>query len=697
MSSPQQVVVVCTGRTAERFMEQLIESEGYEVRRVFSAADILAEADHAPKTAQAILFRTDVGSGVETLLREAADNMPDVKFVIVAPESHGGSAAFFAQIAQSERGIWVQEEAISPETGQEIRTFLRGDGYQWASDLMPWVGHGADLLESAGGYAETREEIKDKVLAFSDAISGHTDLVTLLQEGLRQYLEILRCDAGSIYVWDEHSQALILKAAEGPDRSRRMGLRQKLGEGVAGWVAEVGESVLIADTRKVHKLHGRVCRRYSNFSCLAMPIWHGEHLVGVICLTMPRDGESFKPMDLRLAQTLSRKLGSMVHLVELLSDLRGFGERLEDVLKSCSALATEKDAEVEEMRTLSGHILDGIPVGIISYDRTLCSCSANAMARELFGITPAGPRRDPSVPLEDSLVLEPAEWRGRLRAVLEDGEGFRLQRVEYRGNGQTRLVDIRCSPLLDGEGVCLGGVLTVEDVTEDVVMEERLSSAERLALIGKIAAKVAHELNNPLDGILRFLGLAERTMEDTPDRARSYLQEARGGLLRMSNILTQLLAFSRSYRRAGQPVSLSQIIRDSLALYEERARSANTKVSVDIPADLPPCETAELCEVFSNVLKNALDAMESGGRLTVEAAREDAHVRVAIADTGPGIPEDIHDKIFEPFFSTKKDGTGLGLAACRDTLHKIGGDIRLCPSEQGATFEITIPLEQPAG
>jgi len=280
--------------------------------------------------------------------------------------------------------------------------------------------------------------------------------------------------------------------------------------------------------------------------------------------------------------------------------------------------------------------------------------------------------------------------------VVQDADEFRLLRAVCRAEPARRVLDIHCSPLQDSAGATIAGILTVQDVTEDVEMEEKLFSAEKLALVGKIAARVAHELNNPLDGILRFLGLATRLMEAEPDKARTYLEESRRGLLRMSHILTQLLAFSRSHRGAGRPVSLSQIIRDSLSLYEKRAEATNIEIRLDVAPDLPHCLDAELCQVFSNVIKNALDAMSQDGVLTVRAVEDNGYVRVFFSDTGPGVPEDIRDKILEPFFTTKKDGTGtgLGLAACVDSLGRIGGEIKLCPSEQGAVFEVVVPVER---
>jgi two-component system NtrC family sensor kinase len=219
--------------------------------------------------------------------------------------------------------------------------------------------------------------------------------------------------------------------------------------------------------------------------------------------------------------------------------------------------------------------------------------------------------------------------------------------------------------------------------------------AERLAAIGKVSAQVAHELNNPLDGILRFLNLAIRRLKEDPEKAEHYIGECRQGLLRMSNTLTQLLAFSRSRRNGQRPASISQVLRDCIALYEGRLQASNIDIEFEVPSGLPVSPMAELFEVVSNVVKNAVDAMGQDGRLSLSAAQMDGRVVIRVADTGPGIPEEIRDKVFEPFFSTNTTGTntGLGLAMCRDTLKRVGGEIRLVPSEQGTTFEISVPVE----
>jgi len=452
--------------------------------------------------------------------------------------------------------------------------------------------------------------------------------------------------------------------------------------------------MLVTDSRKVQRLQVRECQRYPAVSCIAAPITHEGQLLGVVCVTMPKGKEVLDAEDLHLAQALSDKLGALLQPMALLSELRRFNDQLLRVYKSCSHLVADSDTQMEALRALSSDILDGIPVGVIAYDRRLQVCFANAAAEDMFHADIDGPSAPLGVPLAGAVDVDYKEWRAKLVAAVEDEEAFRLDRIVQTGTEPPRILDIRGMPLRDSDGASLGGVITVQDVSEDVELEARLSSAQRLALIGTIAAKVAHELNNPLDGIHRFLSLALRQLEANPEKARSCLQEVNQGLLRMGNIIGQLLAFSRRTRTAGRDASLSQVFRDVIVLYEQRAAASNVRFDINVPPDLPVCNGVEMFEVFSNVIKNALDAIPDGGTVTIDSMCQPQAVLFTIADTGPGVPEDIRGKIFEPFFTTKRNctGTGLGLAGCRDSMSRIGGSIHLCPSDRGAKFEILVPI-----
>jgi len=692
MAAADQVIMLSLGRSPDPLLDEVIGGEGYEVVRASEPAEVLSSENASGCAAVAVLVGDGSGDKAHAFLTDAPARFPHAKFIIAAADGRG-IVDMKSLPSLADRVLWVGGETCNMDSVKRIRRFLRGEGYAWARDLE------SDSSETALLGAAAREKLREpenarSILRFAGDLSHFTELRPMLDEALNRYLQILKCDAGSIYLWDENDQSLVLEAAAGPDQTTRIGLRQKLGEGLAGWVAKVGEPMLVTDSRKVHKLSGRTCRRYSNFSVIALPVMHGGQLFGVVCLTEPRENERFDPDDLQLARNLSQKLATAIRPLTVLSELRRFSERLLGAFRSSSDMVIKKDAEVEALRDLNRNILDNVPLAVIAYDADLRVLSANETARAQFGTQP-GPGHEPAAaPLERGIEMDPVLWRRKLRDVLTTGRKFRLQRLEYRSGERLRMLDIHCSPLGTHEGQPPCGVLTVQDVTEDVDLERKLQSAERLALVGKIAAKVAHELNNPLDGILRFISLAVREIEN-PEKSCEYLEESRRGLLRMSHILAELLAFSRSYYATHRPVSLTQLIHQGLAPYERRAREANIHIAVNVPPDLPTCPSNEVWGVFGNVVKNALDAIGENGKLVIKARTEEDKVLITVADSGPGVPNDLRQKIFEPFFTTKKEGTGtgLGLAVCQDALRRIGGEIGLLPSDSGATFQIEIPVE----
>ena len=598
MSVAEHIFVISMGRASDIMLEDTITAEGYKVTHIPTLQEGLAK--HGSKSCSAVVFLAGrpESEQIEALLREATEQLPAAKFLVAMDD--GAPKAISSDLEQALAGrlLRLEGEIALSKNIEKVRRFLRGEGYSWASDLEGAGDRDDSLLAATGSLPEGRQDKLRSIHRFASDLSRYTELQPMLQEALRRYLDILQCDAGSIYLWDENTETLILEAAHGADERERLGLRQKLGEGLAGWVAEVGEPILVTDSRKVHKLQGRVSSRYSNFSCIATPITHGGQLFGIVCLTMPKDNQPFDPEDLRLAQALSQKLASAIRPLSVLSELRRFSERLLGAFKSSSDSEIKKDAQVESLRVLSGNILESVPMAIIAYDRELRVRSSNRVARSLFGIAAPAASEPGSAPLEEGVELDKALWRSRLLSVIEAGRKFRLQRVGYRVRqpdggqpGDRKLVlDVHCSPLTDPEGQTVGGILTVQDVTEDLEMEAKLSSAERLALVGKLAAKVAHELNNPLDGILRFLNLAMRQL-DKPEQARAYLEDSRIGLLRMSNILKELLVFSRSHREPATVSSLSQVI--------QQARGAVRAPGARVPHADParrPAEPAALPE-----------------------------------------------------------------------------------------------------
>ncbi len=222
-------------------------------------------------------------------------------------------------------------------------------------------------------------------------------------------------------------------------------------------------------------------------------------------------------------------------------------------------------------------------------------------------------------------------------------------------------------------------------------LEKRLETSERLAMIGKLAAGVAHELNSPLDGVMRFVKLTRDALP--PDsELRGYQEEALGGLVRMSAIIRDLLTFSRNVVLEAEEESLEKQLRDAtkLTLAAEPLKRVDVTFDLAVPRVSVP---RGMFQVFRNLLKNAVDALDGEGRVEIRGGLRDGEVFVSVRDDGCGIPREIRDRVLEPFFTTKKagSGTGLGLSIVSRIVERFGGGLEI-ESEEGRGTTVTVYL-----
>ena len=320
------------------------------------------------------------------------------------------------------------------------------------------------------------------------------------------------------------------------------------------------------------------------------------------------------------------------------------------------------------------------------------SLAARTMFRETDAVAEALAR----------LTVEGAylDWAGELRDVIQSQTPRHFDvKAPPDGDRPETFLELVISPLRSPEtGDAIGGLLLIDDVSARISMERRLAVSERLAAVGKLAARVAHELNNPLDGILRYTNLAIRRLAESGDeKATAYLESAKTGIVRMSRIISDLLEFSRSAPGVFEQATINKIVEDALSAMEGRIRDAEVSVVCNfLRTDMPVVRGSSIFQVCCNLIKNAADAMPDGGTLTIVTDIVDRDVVLRFEDNGVGLPED-PERIFEPFFTTKApgQGTGLGLAVCRELIERYSGSIvarRRQPC--GAEFTIKIPVRE---
>ena len=243
----------------------------------------------------------------------------------------------------------------------------------------------------------------------------------------------------------------------------------------------------------------------------------------------------------------------------------------------------------------------------------------------------------------------------------------------------------------------------VEERTADLTRAQAaLLQSEKLSSLGQLSASIAHEINNPLAGILTFAKLLARdAVTDVPDEVRRRVFTKNLGLIqreseRCSAIVRNLLDFARERPLQLRDVDLDKVVTESLSLIGHQLALQGHRVETRLAA-LPPvhADFGELRQAFVNLALNAMEAMGKGGRLVVEtrAVADGAGVEIAITDNGPGIPEEIRGKIFDPFFTTKEKGTGLGLSVVYGIVQRHGGTVRVESAPgKGACFTIRLPV-----
>lgn len=356
---------------------------------------------------------------------------------------------------------------------------------------------------------------------------------------------------------------------------------------------------------------------------------------------------------------------------------------------------TKAELAAEHTMREMAAIVESSDDAIFSTDRVGKITSWNRGAEDLYGYT-----------AKEAVgctvrILVPPEKQGEVERTLEVlSEGRHIgsyQTERVRKDGTLVSVAVAVSPLRNAKGEVVGGSAIARDITAQKLSEEALRRSEKLATAGRLAASVAHEINNPLEAVLNLLYLAR----NDSGRAEQYLTMAEQEVARVASLAQQTLGFVRDSNTPG-PVNPATIADEVLLLYSRKLEGKKIRVSRRYTNCQIVAYSGELRQLFSNLLVNAVDAMHEGGevQIRVEAAHEwrngEAGVRIVVADNGSGIPRESLGKIFEPFYSTKKDtGTGLGLWVSSGIVKKHGGAIhvrsRVDGERSGTVFSVFLP------
>lgn len=388
----------------------------------------------------------------------------------------------------------------------------------------------------------------------------------------------------------------------------------------------------------------------------------------------------------------------------------GDTDRLIAVVRDITQRKAAEDALAAEKERLTV-TLRSIGDGVITTDTSGSVVLLNAVAEKLTGWSQKEAQGRPLSEvfrIINEKTRKPCE--NPVNKVMASGQiiGLANHTALIARDGKERQIADSGAPIHDQEGQTIGVVLVFRDVTEKHRIEEELMKVKKLESVGVLAGGIAHDFNNILVAILGNINLS--LLDDTlQDKTRKLLNEAEKASLRASDLTSQLLTFSKGGEPVRETSSIGEIIRDSA---EFVLHGSNVACSYAIPEDLwlVDIDKGQISQVIQNIIINAKHAMPSGGHIrvgceNVEAgaasgiplAGENRAIKITISDSGIGIPDNILDKIFDPYFTTKQEGSGLGLAITHAIISRHNGQISVQSQQgEGTTFTIYLPASTSA-
>lgn len=518
----------------------------------------------------------------------------------------------------------------------------------------------------------------------------------------------LKCSLASVMVLDEEEKELVIIASIGLPQNIVKRTREGIGEGIAGYVAKTGEPLFIEDIEQDVRFLRKSKKRYWTKSLISCPIKHNNFLFGVLNVNNKVDKSDFTQDDLKRIEALAnaasikfsfanledikKKVNDFKTLVSFSRNIMASSYISQIVNYTHDALSKLLNPEIIAITIIpqkkiylatSRRIEEAKLMEFLSHKFSLFAPSIP----NLFNFTWEIKRLDakPSRKSFKSLLSSSIS----LPIIINDYE-FGLLSIARESPFLKENIKL-FSTILNYLSIVFGKIALTEDLTDSLKKtKEELIHQERMAAVGKITEKIAHDLRNPLTIVLLSTMFAKKAVKD--DKVLETLNKVERAGFIMEKLVEGISSFAKEIKIKKENVSITKTIEDSLFLVEDKL--SNIEKTIDIAYDEPIlADPKKLEEVFTNIIQNAIQSMEGKGILGIKVEKEGDFVRIDISDTGPGIAPEIKDKIFSTFFTTKPKGLGLGLSIVNEIVEKHSGRIEL-ESElgKGSCFKIFLPI-----
>ncbi len=400
--------------------------------------------------------------------------------------------------------------------------------------------------------------------------------------------------------------------------------------------------------------------------------------------------ENLPASDLAVAEELSGELRLHRGLGYLLA-LNLVGTAIAIFLLFRGYISGERS--LRDVKVWAIDILASMDAGVITTDRIGRMTSINPSGRALIGLDDdaLGQTLDqigPEHALLDSICTEVSTYHHPIRD----------RDYSVSANGYKQTLRAGCTLLRNQRGEEIGTVIHVRDVSEKTLIEDRLRRMERYMGLGSLAAGLQHEIKNPLSALsLHIQLLCERLAEESPDAEVTELLDVLDTeVKRINKVLDGFRNYASVTELGRTAVDITLLVEKLVRLLLPQAEQQKIKIQVDLPRELIgliQADSNQIEQVLLNLALNAMFAMPQGGILKFRISRQQDSIRIDVSDTGNGIRPEIQSKIFDPYFTTRSDGTGMGLALCDKIIRQHDGSIDFRSDQQGTEFTVLLPID----
>jgi PAS domain S-box-containing protein len=532
------------------------------------------------------------------------------------------------------------------------------------------------------GQVQLRTEYLSAVNAIASTISHSAGTEDMLAEVLRKLLDLTHMDAGVIYLTGsgdgETSMTPVVKHGFTAESMRRFGWPDGPRR-LAAEVAQAGKVIIAPDQGPLVEAQPGAQGPEAGTRA-GMPLASKDHVYGVVNM-YGREPRRFTDEDIALLVTVGNQIGVAIENAQLVHRLQ----------RSVS--------EVGAMRRFSESVLQDMTNGLVVVDRDGRVRLINRAGESLLGC------KEPEV-LDSSVEELLGHGASIVRDSMERQLAYPGVEIHVRRDGGESLpLGISVSPLRGEGGTVNGAVVMLRDLRGEKELEEERIRLERLAVLGEVSAVMAHEIRNPLAGMAA--GIQHLlTKFDKDDERHEALERIQREGERVNSLIEDILLISRPPRLNLALCDVVGILEELVGQRKHKATAQGVEILTDFTPDLPEVrvDRARLMQVFSNLVANAVDAMPSGGQLkvaaraTVSGEGQTRYLEVVFEDNGMGIKGEELPKIFQPFYTTKARGTGLGLPIAQRIVEEHKGELTVESREgEGTRVTVRLPLPDAAG